>query len=210
MERDLSEGPAFVRDNLSLGLVRKILSRGEESLASLVSPRNPFGLGSNFRARDKGDLVLYASGGDGFARTEDLPKGRELAGSWKILLSKAAFEHAGRPFSDGKRRVFSRLEVMPPGSASTDSYLVIGPFRSQAQARNARSYLATKFCRFLVAAILITQNMTRDKFRLVPLQDFGRAWTDKKLYRAYGLDPEDIDLIESSIRPMKAAYRGAA
>jgi site-specific DNA-methyltransferase (adenine-specific) len=35
------------------------------------------------------------------------------------------------------------------------------------------------------------------------MQDFTRAWTDEELYRKYNLTQEEIDFIESMIRPME-------
>ena len=37
----------------------------------------------------------------------------------------------------------------------------------------------------------------------IPLQDFNEEWTDEKLYKKYGLTQEEIDFIESMIRPME-------
>jgi site-specific DNA-methyltransferase (adenine-specific) len=37
---------------------------------------------------------------------------------------------------------------------------------------------------------------------LVPNQDFSEPWDDAKLYKKYKLDKEEIDFIESMVRPM--------
>jgi len=34
------------------------------------------------------------------------------------------------------------------------------------------------------------------------MQDFSESWTDEKLYRKYKLTKEEIEFIESMIRPM--------
>ena len=34
------------------------------------------------------------------------------------------------------------------------------------------------------------------------MQDFSRAWTDEQLYAKYGLSKDEINFIESMIRPM--------
>jgi site-specific DNA-methyltransferase (adenine-specific) len=99
--------------------------------------------------------------------------------------------------------VFSRIEVMPPKSVATESYLVVGPFGSKQMAQNAAEYLRTRFVRYLVSAILLTQNITRNSFFFVPSQDFSKPWTDASLYRKYGLTSSEIELIESTIRPME-------
>ena len=47
-----------------------------------------------------------------------------------------------------------------------------------------------------------TQNTTRDLFQFVPLQDWSKPWTDAELYKKYNLSKEEIDYIESMIKPM--------
>ncbi len=36
----------------------------------------------------------------------------------------------------------------------------------------------------------------------VPVQKWDRQWTDKELYKKYGLKKEEIEYVESVIRPM--------
>lgn len=72
--------------------------------------------------------------------------------------------------------------------------------------------MKTQFVRFLLGSILITQNIVRDKFRFVPLQDFTENsdidWSksveeiDRQLYAKYGLSNDEIAFIESMIKPM--------
>jgi site-specific DNA-methyltransferase (adenine-specific) len=45
-------------------------------------------------------------------------------------------------------------------------------------------------------------NVTRECFRFVPHEDFREEWNDSKLYAKYGLTPEEITLVENTIRPM--------
>jgi site-specific DNA-methyltransferase (adenine-specific) len=92
---------------------------------------------------------------------------------------------------------------MPPKSVATESYLVVGPFESKKEAQNAAEYLRTRFVRFLISAILLTQNITRDSFAFVPLQDFSTAWTDKQLFKRYKLTSSEIQFIESTIREIE-------
>jgi site-specific DNA-methyltransferase (adenine-specific) len=48
-------------------------------------------------------------------------------------------------------------------------------------------------------------DISKDKFIFVPMQDFNETWTDEKLYKKYGLSQEEIDFIESMIRPMDSS-----
>lgn len=73
-------------------------------------------------------------------------------------------------------------------------------------------YVKSKFARAMLGIVKITQDNTRSKWRFVPLQDFTSSsdidWTlpvpqiDEQLYRKYGLSDEEIDFIESHVKPM--------
>ena len=148
-------------------------------------------------------MYLYAAKKDGRIHRKNVPKGTEYIDSWKVLISKTSSEHAGQTDKSGRKRVFSRIEVMPPKSVSTESYLVIGPFKSEQEAKNASNYLRTKFVRFLVSSILLTQNMTRNSFVFVPSQSFESNLTDDELFKKYKLTSEEADFINATIRPME-------
>jgi len=201
-ERSLNEYEVFVRDNRVRGIVKKVKARGEREFSTLVSARRPFGIAAAQAGNKTGELYLYTSSGDCRIDRKDVIKGTELIGKWKVLLSKTSSEHAGQPDKSGRKRVLSRIEVMPPNSVATESYLIIGPFKSEREAEHVAEYLRTRFVRFLVSAILLTQNITRGSFVFVPAQDFSKSWPDKALYKRYRLTPDEIEFIESTIRPV--------
>ena len=84
----------------------------------------------------------------------------------------------------------------------TETFLTVAPFKNKDEAENAISYTKTKFFRFMVG-IRKLKNMTRDTYLFVPLQDFTRPWTDADLYAKYHLTDEEIQFIESMIKPME-------
>jgi site-specific DNA-methyltransferase (adenine-specific) len=65
------------------------------------------------------------------------------------------------------------------------------------------SYISTKFFRFMVLQKKNAQHAMRGVYELVPIQDFSKPWTDEELYAKYGLTEEEIEFIESMIRPME-------
>ena len=89
-----------------------------------------------------------------------------------------------------------------PGSVCTQTYLVAGPLKSQAEAGSVASYLRTRLARFLVSLRKPTQDVFRGMYRWVPVQSWDRTWTDADLYRKYGITKDEIAFIESMIRPM--------
>lgn len=202
-ERQLDEFETFIRDNRALQIVHKVLAGKDESFASVVSSRKPFGIESAQMSDPRGDLYMFASGKDGKIKSSAVPKGQELIETWRVLLSKTSSEHAGQTDKSGTKRLFSRIEIMPPGSVCTESYLVIGPFKNKTQASNAVDYLRTRFVRFLVSTILLTQNISKSMFEFVPNQDFSKSFTDQELYLKYHLSNEEIEFIEATIRAME-------
>lgn len=68
---------------------------------------------------------------------------------------------------------------------------------------NVISYVCTKFFRFLVSLKKISQDATQRVYEFVPMQDFSKPWTDEELYAKYGLTDEEINFIESMIKPME-------
>ena len=95
------------------------------------------------------------------------------------------------------------MEVINPNVVSTDSYLIIGDNSNKDYVNNEYQYLKTKFARFLLLQAISSINLSKDKFQFVPLQDFSKPWTDEELYKKYGLTDEEIQFIESMIRPME-------
>ncbi len=90
--------------------------------------------------------------------------------------------------------------------------MVIDAFDTQEEAEHLHAYLRTRFARFLIAQIAATQQLSKDKFSYVPLQDFtsqsGIDWSkpieeiDRQLYRKYSLTAEEIAFIEKTIKAM--------
>ena len=90
-----------------------------------------------------------------------------------------------------------------PDSVCTETYLMIGPFVNEQIATNVISYITTKLFRFLVMLKKNTQSATPAVYQFVPCQDFSKPWTDEELYAKYGLTDEEINFIESMIKPME-------
>jgi len=98
-------------------------------------------------------------------------------------------------------RIIGIPTIAKPFDICTETFLRVGYFNSEEETKNVITYMKTKFFRLLVG-IRKNKNMTQDTYSFVPLQDFSEPWTDEKLYKKYGLTQEEIDFIESMIRPM--------
>ena len=85
----------------------------------------------------------------------------------------------------------------------TETFIQIGPFQTEIEAKNALSYFKTKFFRALVGIRKQDQGASKAVYQFVPMQDFSKPWTDEELYQKYDLSKEEIDFIESMIKPME-------
>ncbi len=207
--RPLDAFDVLVRDNDALRIVNQVVENPDfKSLSELVSAVSPFGLPTSFRGAATADgitnpIAIRSASGSTYMDRSAVNKGAGLIDEWKVLLSATASEHAGQPGKDGSRRVFSRIEIAPPGLAVTHSYLIVGPVANESYAVHLSVYLRTRFVRFLAAQTLMTQHVSKSTFAFVPIQDFSRPWTDADLYAKYHLTDEEIAFIESMIRPME-------
>ncbi|MBI1302791.1 MAG: restriction endonuclease [Phycisphaera sp.] len=214
LERHLDEYDILVRYNEAIPILERVLAvdsrRQFESMAGDVAPIQPFSLRTNFRGAPsakgmKRAVRLYQNGGMGFIERDEIPRNTDWVDEWKVFLSSTASEHGGQTDKNGMRRVFSRILAGPPGTACTETYLVVGRFQSEEEAANLMAYLRTRFVRFLVSLRTNTQHLYSERFAFVPKLPMDRAWTDAKLFKKYGLSSADVAFIESTIRPMDAS-----
>ncbi|MBU1097063.1 MAG: Eco57I restriction-modification methylase domain-containing protein [Bacteroidetes bacterium] len=202
-KRYLNEFDTFIRYSTAVYVIKKVRKHSNSFMCEQVSSRKPFGLATNDRPKLKGDLKLKYYGGYGSYPSNLITVGNELIPLWKVITSKTSYDHAGQPDKEGKRRVFSTLEILKPKEICTETYIIVGSYNSEKECLNLLSYLKTKFTRFLVSQLSFSQDITKDRFAFVPIQDFNQPWTDEKLYKKYGITKEEIAFIESMIRPME-------
>lgn len=202
-KKPLNTHDIFIRYPVADGVIAKVSNQGEDSLQTMVTSRKPFGLPTNCKPENSGDLSLRYNGGIGKFHSDKVPSGKEMISDWKVIVSYLTAEHAGQPDKNGQFRILSTMEVLPPQSICTETYLVAGCFQSEKEAENYDAYLKTKFVRFLIGQVALSQHITKNCFRFVPKQDFSVNWTDEKLYEKYGLSDEEVSFIESIIKPAR-------
>ena len=200
--RQLDDNKVFVRYGQALSILNKVQQQTTEFYDSKVSSQKPFGLRTYVAPTEDGDIQLRYNKGIGPFKRELVTGALDWIDKWKVIMSYLTYDHAGRADKDGKRRIFSTMEVLPPKVVCTETYIVVDTFDSEIEANNLLQYLKTKFVRFLVAQVTTTQHISKANFTLVPIQDFSKAWTDAELYEKYGLTDEEIAFIESMIKPM--------
>lgn len=201
--RMLDAYDVLVRRNEGVEILDKVQgfrvdSYPERSLGESVSARKPFGL-TNERGRPtpsglKDPVLVYGNQVTSYLERSAITHNRDWVDQWKVLLVKA---HGTSGRDDVT--ILGEPVIAGPGSACTETYLVIGLCESEADARHLAAYMRTRFVRFLVSLRKITQNITRDSYRFVPALPMDREWTDSALYERYGISRAQEAFIASLI-----------
>lgn len=208
----------FIRDEMQIKILNKVSEKWEKSFCSLVSSRKPYWLASD---------VIWNEGKywlKNFSETSiewwneihwllklkrvvryidknyNIPNNGNEIWLWKIFIPNAygcwwIWETIPSP-------ILWWAFIWKPNAISTETFLRIWPFKTENEANNAFSYLKTKFFRLLVWIKKQTQHTSKDTYSFVPMQDFSKPWTDEELYKKYNLSQEEIDYIETMIKPM--------
>ena len=204
-KRPLDEFKYFVRNNVALSIIRKCM-KNKKFMSSKVFPRNYFGIpttikGSTSATRDS--IPVLTSKGDIYVSKKIISDKDNLMDKYKVIITYA-MSGGNKPSSDGTYQVISSLKALKPYEACSETYLIMDVFDTEEEADNLISYVSTKFFRFLLLQALTSIHITKDKFCFVPIQDVSKSWTDEELYAMYHLTNEEIDFIESMIKPMEA------
>lgn len=208
------EEEVFIRYNQLVEIKNKVKELKEKSFDNIVSSRKPYGLPSDFFK----DPIKY---GLPKISKEKIPNGYSILGLENLKrVIRYIPKNYPLPKNEGidKYKVFisesygcgaigegpATPVLATPGELCTETFLQIGTFETKEEAENCISYIKTKFFRVLVGILKNTQHATQKVYHYVPLQDFTKPWTDEELYTKYKLSNEEIDFIESMIKPMEA------
>lgn len=205
----------IVSDSFSFSVISKIKDDRFIPLTMITKGRNAFGVVGTPKILDSITVNEYSPGlievrckNEEIRWTDrkNISKNQYLIDLYKVFISKSA----GSPNKD--KRVIGIPYLGKKGSICTDSLIPIGAFESIDEANNLVKYLSTKFLRYLVSILKMSQNVTQIVYRFVPLQDFtvdsdidwsqSVADIDRQLYAKYKLSQEEIDFIEEKVRAM--------
>lgn len=129
---------------------------------------------------------------------------------WKVVLPKS--NGSGALGEVLATPLIGEPIVSKPLIGSTETFISIGCFETQAEAEACLKYLKTKFARAMLGILKVTQDNPPDRWAYVPLQDFtaesGIDWgksvaeIDRQLYKKYGLSDDEVAFIESKVEEM--------
>ncbi len=192
----------FIRFNEGIPILRKIAAHKEKTFDTLVSAQTPFGIVSSFKAyKDnpfKDSIKIHTVNGVGYINEKAVLRNNHWVKDFKVYISKSYGERGNYPY-----RFLAKPFIGEKNSCCTQTYLLIGPVSTKKRAENIITYIQTRFFRFCIMQRKNTQDAMRNAYSFVPIQDFDEPWTDEKLYKKYKLTHEEIEFIESMVRPME-------
>lgn len=175
---------------------------GKKSILEQMSQTSPF---------DNAVKILCAYEEIRYTDKMNVTKNASMIGKWKAFTSKGN-GGAGNLNKEKAVAILGKAFVGTPDMVCTDSLIPFGPFDTEIEAYNFTKYMTTKFLRFMVGILKVSQNLYQTVYQFVPLQDFSTKsdvdWSqsvtdiDSYLYRKYDFSEEEIAFIESMIKPM--------
>lgn len=207
----------FPRYNKAVSILHKVLSNKEFTpLSEIVGQYKPFGLRTYFRGSENkqkpSDYLVYTSKGIGYVARCEVSLGLDFINKYNVITGKALSGHLGETDENGQVKVLATTKLIKPNEICTESYIVIGKFDNELEAKHLLDYLRTKTARFLLLQALPTLDIRKERFIFVPLQDFSDNsdidWNksipeiDKQLYAKYNLADEEIVFIDRAIKEM--------
>ena len=218
-ERNLGSHETFIRHPMTADIVDKITFESGR-VEDIVSSDTPFGIPTNPRdskktpfdvfeesAKEHDVELIFNEGNNraiGYVRFTDLKKNRQDVDKAKVVFPKTGW-------SGNDPNVLGKPVLMPPHSVCSQTYLY-APFDTEKEAENFIKYYKTRFFRYLVSVLKITQDAMKRVYHYVPMQDFSDEsnidWSksadeiDSQLFDEYGLTPEQREFILAKIDPM--------
>ena len=211
---NLKDLDVIIREPKLAKIVDKVMVQARKEnlgvVESIISSDTPFGIPTNPRTSkkhrfdvsdtktDEFNVKLYYWGNsvrkEGFVRKSDIRKNASDIDSIKVLIPKAGG-------SGNDKIVLGEPILAEPMSVCSQTYVYV-KFNTIEEAKNFISYLKTRLFRILVSSMKITQDALAGVYHFVPMQDFSQAWTDKDLYEKYDLTPNEVEYVETMIKPM--------
>lgn len=166
------------------------------------------------KAKSGTGVYVYAvDQGVGIKKVEvDYDSGYDL-NDWKVgvtrLCGAGVYE---------KRRL-NRIMVAEPNTMLSGSLIKVGSFQTEQEAVNLLRYLKTDFVSFLLSLALISNDVSRKSFYLIPTVDFKTGeilskpgcflnfnepeTLDEQLFKFYDLTENEIKIVQKGLRPWK-------
>lgn len=214
----IKEVDIFIRDAHAIAILDRILKeKNIDFMTNYISSRKPFGIDGNFTESesflsDKNELANIECYGKaksiGYIKNDDVKNHKDWISVWKVYMPYV--NNIGTELNDDNQNTF----IGEPNSVCTETFLVAGAELNlnKYECIALSKYLRSKFARFLHSLAKTSHHATAKTYQFVPLQDFSDKsdidWSksiaeiDQQLYVKYKFSKDEIDYVESKIKPM--------
>lgn len=214
----IKEVDIFIRDAHAIAILDRILKeKNIDFMTNYISSRKPFGIDGNFTESesflsDKNELANIECYGKaksiGYIKKDDVKNHKDWISVWKVYMPYV--NNIGTELNDDNQNTF----IGEPNSVCTETFLVAGAELNlnKYECIALSKYLRSKFARFLHSLAKTSHHATAKTYQFVPLQDFSDKsdidWSksiaeiDQQLYAKYKFSKDEIDYVESKIKPM--------
>ena len=183
-----------IRYNEAIPMLRKVRAKNEATFDSIVSTKMPFGLTSTYKGKTDGPINVYAFRRMEKASKYEITRNADCVDKYKLIVPKAVGT------GDSETDLIKPILAVP-GTAATETYLMVGPFTDKIECENVMSYINTRFFHFMVTLQKNTHNCMKTMYSFVPMQDFTKPWTDDELFEKYGFTEEEIAFVKKMVWP---------
>lgn len=210
----------IVTDNKAASIIDKVMYKCNinkiKRFDTSVLQYRPFGLSSDFEdsaidTKEYNIRVVCSNGRETYTNVQMITSNKDKIDKYKVCVAKVTCEHAG--VSTKAMNVLSKPFILKPNEVCSMTYLVVSVHDTMDEAYKVWKLLKTRFSRFLIRTTLSGMNMTSRNYIFVPYENFTSNsdidWSqpisniDQQLYKKYELTQEEINYIESTIKPME-------
>lgn len=186
------------------------VSRFKSRSYPFMDQRKRFSLDDSFTASDYYNTAVMANNEatvytniSNFQNIDEVMKYNVLCG---VKINEALQSSPGN--------VLTNIKAIGPRVVASETWSLIATFDTEEEVVHCKRYVLTRFFRFLAnQTVNVKATVTKNAFKYIPLQDFTSNsdidWSqsiadiDKQLYKKYNLTQEEINYIESTIKPMQ-------
>ena len=204
-----SEKPDIILDDpLGYEIVRKVKAKWNKRFVSEIAwSGKPFGLRCYYFKRNpslkEGDVNAIGCYSKGrkilYANKKHVTKNYNKKDEYKVAIP-AAYAPGS---SVGVRRVTLPVHqyfIIPKGYIASETYSVVGSFKTKKEAQNYVDYLRTDFSRYLLGLRKVTQHIPKDRWLWVPYMDVSISWTDEKLFKYFNISKKEQERIRDKVK----------
>ena len=109
-------------------------------------------------------------------------------GKWQIITPSASY---------GAFSGFGNLIIGTPDEVYSETYISFA-FNTEEEIKSLLSYMKCRLPNMLLSLRKISQNISSDTCKWIPLPPLNKEWTDEEVYKHFNLSEDDIKLINET------------